>query len=56
MFVGDDFIPIAAQQDLPFPLPINFLVQPGDNLVVDYKQDTDTIALFSQATWHIGDI
>ena len=56
VFVGDDFIPIAAQQDLPFPLPINFLVQPGDNLVVDYKQDTDTIAVFSQATWHIGDI
>jgi len=56
VFVGDDFIPIAAQQDLPFTLPINFLVQPGDNLVVDYKQDTDTIALFSQATWHIGDI
>ena len=56
LFVGDDFIPIAAQQDLPFPLPINFLVQPGDNLVVDYKQDTDTIAIFSQATWHIGDI
>lgn len=56
LFVGDDFIPIAAQQDLPFPLPINFLVQPGDNLVVDYKLDTDTIAIFSQATWHIGDI
>jgi len=56
VFVGDDFIPIAAQQDLPFPVPINFLVQPGDNLVVDYKQDTDTIAVFSQATWHIGDI
>ena len=56
VFVGDDFIPIAAQQDLPFPLPINLLVQPGDNLVVDYKQDTDTIAVFSQATWHIGDI
>jgi len=56
LFVGDDFIPIAAQQDLPFPLPINFLVQPGDNLVIDYKQDTDTIAVFSQATWHIGDI
>ena len=56
VFVGDDFIPIAAQQDLPFPLPINLLVQPGDNLVVDYKQDTDTIAIFSQATWHIGDI
>ena len=56
VFIGDDFIPIAAQQDLPFPLPINLLVQPGDNLVVDYKQDTDTIAIFGQATWHIGDI
>jgi len=56
LFVGEDFIPIAAQQGLPFPLPINLLVQPGDNLVVDYTQDTDTFAFFGQATWHIGNI
>lgn len=56
VIIGDDFIPIAAQQDLPLPLPINLLAQPGDNLVADYKQDTDTIAVFGQATWHIGDV
>lgn len=55
VIVGEDFIPVGAQQDLPFPVPINFLVQPGDNLVVDFKQETETIALFGQATWHIGD-
>ncbi|MEP5765108.1 MAG: TonB-dependent receptor [Halieaceae bacterium] len=61
VFIGDDFINIANQQNLPPPFPPNppgagFFAQPGDNLVVDYKQDTDTIAIFSQATWHIGDI
>ena len=55
VIVGEDFIPIAAQQDLPFPVPINILVQPGDNLVADFEQETETIALFGQATWHIGD-
>ncbi len=55
VIVGEDFIPVGAQQDLPFPVPINFLVQPGDNLVVDFNQETETIALFGQATWHIGD-
>jgi iron complex outermembrane receptor protein len=61
VFIGDDFINIANQQNLPPPFPPNppgtgLFAQPGDNLVVDYKQDTDTIAIFSQATWHIGDI
>ena len=55
VIVGEDFIPVGAQLGLPFPVPINFLVQPGDNLVVDFKQETETIALFGQATWHIGD-
>jgi iron complex outermembrane receptor protein len=55
VIVGEDFIPIASQQALPFPLPVNLLVQPGDNLVADFEQDTDTIAAFGQATWHFGD-
>jgi iron complex outermembrane receptor protein len=61
VFIGEDFETIGNQQTFPpeAPIPpgnIGFIAQPGDNLVVDYKQDTDTIAIFSQATWHIGDI
>jgi iron complex outermembrane receptor protein len=56
VLVGDDFIPIANQQGLAgFPPDFGFLVQSGDNLVVDYKQDTETVAAFGQATWHIAD-
>jgi iron complex outermembrane receptor protein len=55
VFIGDDIIPIGSQQDLPFPLPFNFLVQPGDSLTVDMNQDAETIAFFGQGTWHIGD-
>lgn len=55
VFIGDDIITIGSQQDLPFPLPFNFLVQPGDSLTVDMNQDAETIAFFGQGTWHIGD-
>jgi iron complex outermembrane receptor protein len=55
VFIGDDIITIGSQQDLPFPLPFNFLVQPGDSLTVDMDQDAETIAFFGQGTWHIGD-
>ena len=55
LFIGDDIITIGSQQDLPFPLPFNFLVQPGDSLTVDMDQDAETIAFFGQGTWHIGD-
>ncbi|MEL0087657.1 MAG: TonB-dependent receptor [Halieaceae bacterium] len=55
VFVGDDLIPIGSQQPLPFPVPLPFLVQPGDNLTVAYSQNTETIALFGQATWHATD-
>ncbi|MDA7585091.1 TonB-dependent receptor [Luminiphilus sp.] len=55
VFIGDDIITIGSQQDLPFPLPFNFLVQPGDSLTVDINQDAETIAFFGQGTWHIGD-
>lgn len=53
--LGDDFLPIGSQQPLPFPLPLPFLAQPGDNLTVAYSQNTETIALFGQATWHATD-
>lgn len=52
---GEDLIEIAGQQDLPFPLPINLLVQPGDFLVGDNKLETESIAVFGQATWHVGE-
>ncbi len=55
VIVGEDFIALASQQDLPFPVPVNVLVQPGDNLVARFKQKTETIAAFGQATWHLGD-
>ena len=55
VFIGDDIITIGSQQDLPFPLPFNFLVQPGDSLTLDMNQDAETIAFFGQGTWHIGD-
>ena len=56
VFIGEDFLSIAGQQNLPLPLPISALAQPDDNLVVDYKQDTETVAAFGQATWHIGEV
>ena len=56
VFIGEDFLSIAGQQDLPLPLPISALAQPDDNLVVDYKQVTETVAAFGQATWHIGEV
>ena len=54
-FIGDDFIPIANQGGF-LPVPAQIIAAPGDNLVVDYKQDTETIAAFGQATWHIGEV
>jgi iron complex outermembrane receptor protein len=56
VIVGDDFISIANQQMLPgFPPDFGFVAQPGDNLVAKFKQDTETVAAFGQATWHIGE-
>lgn len=54
--IGDDFIAIADQQGLPFPFPtIGFIAQPGDLLYGENIWKNDTLALFGQATWHIGD-
>ena len=55
LFVGNDFIGIAGQHDLGLPLPISFFVQPGDSLSFDHKLETETLAVFGQATWHVTD-
>ncbi|MEM8562807.1 MAG: TonB-dependent receptor [Pseudomonadota bacterium] len=55
--VGEDFITIADQQDLPtLPFPtFALIVQPGDELIYENKWDNETIAVFGQATWHVGE-
>ena len=55
VFIGEDFLTIASQQDLPFPLPINLLAQPGDSISSKIKLETETFAIFGQTTWHVGD-
>ena len=56
LFIGEDFITIADQQGLPLPVPtVALIAQPGDYLVFQNTWDTDTLALFGQATWHIGE-
>jgi len=53
---GKDFITIADQQDLPFPFPtIGLVAQPGDYVAYKNSWDNETLALFGQATWHIGE-
>jgi iron complex outermembrane receptor protein len=53
VFLGEDFINIASQQGLPIPFP--FVAAPGDTLSGKNKLETETVAAFGQATWHIGD-
>lgn len=55
VYIGEDFLTIASQQALPLPLPITFLAAPGDTLSAKMKLETESIAAFGQATWHIGD-
>jgi len=55
VFIGDDFVNIGSQQGLPFPFPLGFIVQPGDYIAYQHTWNTDTLALFGQATWHIGE-
>jgi len=55
VFIGEDFLTIAGQQDLPFPLPVSLLAQPGDNISSKIKLETETFAIFGQTTWHVGD-
>lgn len=53
IFVGDDFVFIAAQQ--PGFRGIGFIAQPGDYLQYENVWDTETLAVFGQATWHLGE-
>ncbi len=54
--IGEDFITIVDQQDLPFPFPtIGLIAQPGDYLFGENTWDNETIAVFGQATWHLGE-
>ncbi len=56
VFLGDDFINIADQQDLPLPVPtIALIAQPGDFLRYQNTWENKTLAVFGQATWHIGE-
>lgn len=56
VFIGEDFVSVASQQDaLPLPLPVSFLAAPGDSISSKIKLETETFAVFSQATWHLGE-
>jgi iron complex outermembrane receptor protein len=61
VFLGDDFITIASQQDLsslpglPAGIPIGFVARPGDSISADVELQTQTIAVFGQSTWHISE-
>ncbi|MEM1113330.1 MAG: TonB-dependent receptor [Pseudomonadota bacterium] len=55
-FIGNDFITIGDQQGLPLPVPtLALIAQPGDFLFYQNIWDTETLALFGQATWHVGE-
>ena len=51
--LGDDFVSaVGAVQGNP---AIGFAAAAGDNIAVDIEQEAETIAVFSQATWHISE-
>ena len=52
VIIGDDFVNIANQQDLGIPFAL--VAAPGDYLRYQNKWDNETVAVFGQATWHIG--
>lgn len=51
--LGEDFLTIAGQQGLPGD--ISTIAQPGDYLFGQNIWDSQTFAVFSQATWHVAD-
>lgn len=61
VFLGDDFLSQANDQpDLGTLLPPNvpniaFIAQPGDSLRAKVKLETQSVAVFGQATWHVGE-
>ncbi len=54
VIIGKDFVPLATQSGF-LPIPATLIAATGDNLVINYKQETETVAVFGQATWHMGD-
>lgn len=60
VFIGEDFISQAKQQPdflaaIPGGLPVEVIVQPGDNISADVTLETRSAAIFGQSTWHIND-
>jgi len=55
VYLGADFLTVASQFNLGLPLPIGLLAQPGDSLRGENTLETETLAVFGQATWHIGE-
>ena len=59
IFLGDDFLAIAGQQDLgnllPAGVPIRVVAQPDDSISADVRLETETFAVFGQGTLHLGD-
>jgi len=47
--IGDDFNTVAAQALTP---TIPFMAQPGDTASSKHAWETETLAIFGQATWH----
>ena len=52
VFLGDDFLTIASQEISPF---IGQIAAAGDYLFGKGVWESDTFAIFGQATWHVGD-
>ncbi len=50
--IGDDFNTVAAQALNPL---IGFSAQPGDSASSKHVWETETLAVFGQATWHATD-
>lgn len=51
-FLGSDFNTIASQIISPM---IVMAAQPGDSIKFDHTLETETVAVFGQATWHFAD-
>ncbi|ARN72712.1 TonB-dependent receptor [Oceanicoccus sagamiensis] len=51
--LGEDFLTIAGQQGLPGD--VSTVAQPGDYLFGQNIWDSQTFAVFGQATWHVAD-
>jgi iron complex outermembrane recepter protein len=53
--IGDDFITVGSQAlELPAAL-LGLMAQPGDTASTKHAWETETLAVFGQATWHATD-